>query len=42
MAKLSKNSPVSLDALIPREAFEIKDQQEAIGEQVSSLWVFAI
>ena len=28
MAKLSKNSPVSLDALIPREAFEIKDQQE--------------
>ena len=30
MAKLSKNSPVSLDALIPREAFEIKDQQERI------------
>jgi hypothetical protein len=28
MAKSSKNSPVSLDALIPREAFEIKDQQE--------------
>src|SRR4028118_2047798 len=28
MAKLSKNSPVSLDALIPREAFEIKDQPE--------------
>jgi hypothetical protein len=28
MAKSSKNSPVSLDALIPREAFEIKDQYE--------------
>src|SRR4028118_595117 len=28
MAKLSKNSPVSLDALIPREAFEIKDQSK--------------
>jgi hypothetical protein len=28
MPKSSKNSPVSLDALIPREAFEIKDQQE--------------
>ena len=28
MAKSYKNYPVSLDALIPREAFEIKDQQE--------------
>lgn len=28
MAKSCKNSPVSLDALIPREAFEIKDQYE--------------
>ena len=28
MAKSSKNSPVSLDALIPREAFEIQDQSK--------------
>ena len=28
MAKLSKNSPVSLDALISREAFEIQEQYE--------------
>lgn len=40
MPKSSKNSPVSLDALIPRDAFEIQDQsQRNSGKNIHNLGI---